>query len=88
MVETKTHTLKTWPDFFDAVASGDKTFEIRKNDRGFQKGDKLILEKFDPAEPEKYANANALYVDVTYVLNGFGLENGFVAMGLGKTRVI
>lgn len=88
MGEIKTHTLKTWPDFFDAVASGDKTFEIRKNDRGFQKGDKLILEKFDPADPEKYTSANALYVDVTYVLNGFGLKNGFVALGLGKTHVI
>jgi ASC-1-like (ASCH) protein len=88
MGETKTHTLKTWPDFFDAVASGEKTFEIRKNDRGFQKGDKLILEKFDPADPEKHVSENALYIDVTYVLNGFGLENGFVALGLGEKHVI
>lgn len=42
------HKLKTWPEFFDAVKSGEKTFEVRKNDRHFQVGDWLCLMKFDP----------------------------------------
>lgn len=83
-----THTLKTWPEFFDAVYDGRKTFEVRKNDRGFQTGDRLILEKFDPADPSKHAHDNALLIEVTYVLNGFGLENGYVAMGLGTPQEI
>ena len=33
------HNLKILDDFADAVYMKDKTFEIRKNDRGFQKGD-------------------------------------------------
>ena len=37
------HILKTIEPYFSAVASGDKTFEIRRNDRAFQKGDTLIL---------------------------------------------
>lgn len=38
-----THELKILKSFADAVYSGDKTFEIRENDRGFQKGDKVIF---------------------------------------------
>ena len=82
------HTLKTWPEFFDAVKDGRKTFEVRKNDRGYQTGDRLILEKYDPKNPTKYIHANALLVKVTYVLNGFGLENGYVAMGLSAPQEI
>lgn len=37
------HVLKTIEPYFSAVLSGDKTFEIRRNDRGFQKGDTLVL---------------------------------------------
>lgn len=37
------HVLKTIEPYFSAVESGDKTFEIRRNDRAFQKGDTLVL---------------------------------------------
>jgi len=48
----RTHDLKTWPRFFDAVASGAKPFEIRANDRDYRVGDRLILREFDPATGE------------------------------------
>ena len=38
-----THCLKIWPEHYHNVKSGTKTFEIRKNDRAFQKGDKVVL---------------------------------------------
>ncbi|GGC94841.1 DUF3850 domain-containing protein [Enterococcus wangshanyuanii] len=41
------HKLKTLPEFFEATLAGEKPFEIRKNDRGFQKGDLVILKEFD-----------------------------------------
>lgn len=37
------HKLKTVQPFFDAVWSGEKTFEVRKNDRNFNIGDRLML---------------------------------------------
>lgn len=42
------HSLKTLPVYFAAVLRGDKTFEVRKNDRDFQTGDTLILREYDP----------------------------------------
>lgn len=42
------HTLKIWPQYFERVADGTKTFEIRKNDRGFQFGDEVCLVEWDP----------------------------------------
>lgn len=44
------HRLKTWPGFFTAVRDGDKTFELRRNDRDFQTGDLLLLQEWDPCQ--------------------------------------
>lgn len=43
-----THVLKTWPAYFQAIADGAKTFEIRRNDRDYQTGDLLRLVEWDP----------------------------------------
>lgn len=37
------HNLKLNDRYFDAVANGIKTFEIRKDDRCYRSGDTLIL---------------------------------------------
>ncbi|WP_331384989.1 DUF3850 domain-containing protein [Bacillus badius] len=42
------HELKIYPQYFKAVVSGKKSFEIRKNDRDFKVGDTLLLHEFDP----------------------------------------
>ena len=42
------HHLKTWPAEFSAVISGQKKFELRRNDRDFQVGDVLVLKEFVP----------------------------------------
>lgn len=81
-VAGRSHNLKTWPEYFAAVRSGKKRFEIRRNDRDFAVGDILVLREFNPG--------SGAYTDqteerqVTFMLSGgqFGLEAGFVAMGL------
>ena len=37
------HELKIDEPYFAQIISGDKNFEIRYNDRGYQKGDKIKL---------------------------------------------
>lgn len=44
------HYLKTESPYFQAVKSGIKPFEVRKNDRDFKVGDTLILEEVDPVK--------------------------------------
>ncbi len=40
---------KIWPEYFDAVASGRKKFELRLDDFKIDEGDILVLEEWDPA---------------------------------------
>lgn len=40
------HELKVVPPYFDALVSGSKTFEVRKNDRAYQAGDVLRLREW------------------------------------------
>lgn len=81
--EMKTHILKTWPVFFADVEVGAKKFEIRRNDRGFQVGDTLILEEYDP-KTKRYSG-NKLHVRVTYTIcldSIPGIPPGFIGMGI------
>ena len=76
------HELKTWKEYFEEVFMGRKTFEVRKNDRNFQKGDILILKEWDNENQEYTGRQMAR--GISYILNGgqFGVENGFVVIAL------
>lgn len=76
------HQLKILQQYYDGVASGDKTFEIRKNDRGFAKGDTLLLSVWN--EELKAFTGDQIQREVTWVLYDHkGLRVGFVILGLG-----
>lgn len=84
---TQKHELTTYPLYFDAVASGDKTFEGRKNDRGFQKGDLLKLIRHDGFTTRKSTvYGSELFFRVTYVFQGgqFGVEKNWCVLGIQK----
>lgn len=76
------HELKVWPEFFDALESGEKPFELRKNDRDFGAGDHLWLREWHFSSGYSGRSLNRI---VTYVLvnaTDFGLMPGFAALGL------
>ena len=39
-----THRLKVLIKYADALMDGTKTFEVRKNDRGYEVGDKIVFD--------------------------------------------
>lgn len=41
------HELKIEKQYYERVEDGTKTFEIRLNDRGYQKGDIVKLKRWD-----------------------------------------
>lgn len=91
---TTEHKLKAWPQYFDAVKRGDKPFEVRRDDRGFQKGDILVLQRTSQEAPYyvQYESDGSqfgkrpveLRKRITYVLTGgqLGIEPGYVVLGL------
>ena len=42
-----THEIKIQKEFANAVFLGEKTFEVRNNDRGYQKGDLIEFKVMD-----------------------------------------
>lgn len=75
------HELKIWPDYYEDIRSKDKTFEVRKNDRGYQVGDTLYLREWNP-DTEEYTG-NTLRCRVIYILHGsFGIQPDYCVMGL------
>lgn len=74
------HELKILPEYFDAVDRREKTFEIRKNDRGFKVGDYLTLKEWDG---EQYTGREVSRY-VNYILYDWtgGLQDGWCIMNL------
>ncbi len=44
------HAVKAYPEYYNGLVTGDKTFEVRKKDRPYEVGDILAVNEFIPAE--------------------------------------
>jgi hypothetical protein len=87
------HSLKIWAEYFNAVASGQKTVELRNNDRSYAVGDTLILREWLPSTEEimdtmqgKSADGTTgreCRVTVTHITRGDAwLQPGIVALSI------
>lgn len=75
----KVHQIRIGTTFFNDVCSGRKTFELRKNDRGYAKGDILEMMEFTNG---KYTG-RSVKVHVTYILEDFaGLKEDYCIMAI------
>ena len=45
-------TKKIWPEFFNPIASGKKTYELRLGDMEVAEGDTLLLQEWNPDTKE------------------------------------
>lgn len=84
------HELKILSSFVRPILDGSKTFEIRENDRGFQKGDRVQFKVVSDDWTRKNSSiVNELeytVFEITYVINGWGLKNGFVVFGIRRSN--
>lgn len=74
------HYLKTLPHFFRASERGDKPFEVRINDRDFQRGDVLHLQEFVPPDT---LTGREIVRQITYILDDTKFcKKDYVVLGL------
>ncbi|WP_432263508.1 DUF3850 domain-containing protein [Cupriavidus sp. TMH.W2] len=82
------HELKTDTPAFEAILDGQKTFELRKDDRGYRVGDQLRLretkhsgEAMEAGAPLEYSGREVIKA-VSHVQRGYGLLPGWVCLSL------
>lgn len=79
--EKKVHDVKLGTTFFDDVKTGHKTFELRKNDRGYKEGDTIVLHEYKDGT----TTGRTITKKIVYMLEDFtGLEDGYCILGLGE----
>lgn len=78
------HELKTEMQYFQAVISGRKLFEVRKNNRQFKQGDYVALNEINNGV---YTGRCAL-LKIVYILSDKRYcADGYVVLGLEPCKV-
>ena len=73
-----THKIKIEKPYADAVLNGEKSFEIRFDDRGYQKGDVIEFNVID--------NHDLEINQITYVLHGWGLKDSWCVFAIKESE--
>ena len=82
-----THELKTWPEYYEPVAAGRKTAELRKDDRGFQVGDLVLLRAWEPMS-QTYTGRE-LYAEIAHIVRGGPwLAEGYAMLSLINREIV
>lgn len=79
------HELKIHPTHYQRVKDGTKTFEIRDNDRSFQKWDTVVLREWNPKDIVKRADHDMLD---DYVVKGEYTNNPNLTFTIGDVYPI
>ncbi|NCD42803.1 MAG: DUF3850 domain-containing protein [Bacteroidia bacterium] len=80
------HELKVKPEYYHSLFTGEKTCEVRYNDRDFQVGDVLILHCIEPTN--RFLIDMPLFRTITYVLKGgqYGIHSEYVVLSIHETE--
>lgn len=81
------HQLKQMSEYFEDVVAGKKTFELRVDDRDYEKGDYLALNEIDNSG---IYTGRSCVVYVDYILRDLPhlLPEGVVCMAIKPCRLI
>jgi len=84
------HEIKILSSFVKPILTHEKTFEIRENDRGYQKGDrvqfKVVHDDWSNRNTSCVRELESRIYEITYVINGWGLKNGYVVFGIKENQ--
>lgn len=85
------HTVKSWSMFYKDIATGERTSDIRLNDRRYAVGDIMDLREFDPVTHTYTGQAQ--FVEITYIqtnksnpcaISQFALHDDYVVLSIKK----
>jgi len=88
MRKPKTHVLKCWTQYFQAVKAGMKPFEIRLNDRDYRTGDTLVLKEFIPMGEQiggGQFTGDEIIRNISYMTD-WEQKRGYVVIGIPDLR--
>lgn len=82
-----THELRSWPRYFADTVAGIRTYDLRRDDRGFQVGDELLLREYDPDAGAYTGRTHRVRIVHMMRHTEFsGLAPRYVVLGLGKSE--
>jgi len=92
-MEKKIHSLKIAKKYFKAIKRGDKTFEVRNDDRNFQVGDLITFKTanyaFNQLHELRWYDAPGMW-QVTYKLTSKdfpdGIKEGYCVLGIKEVK--
>lgn len=80
--EHKQHEVKIVASYYEDVVSGKKSFELRKNNRGYKQGDSLKMLEFKDGKH----TGRTIDADIIYMLEDYtGLTEGYCILGIRVT---
>lgn len=88
----KIHELNILEQDANEIIARNKMFEITENDKCYQKGDHIRFKAnkeitYGYGGKDKIAHEiNKRMYEITYVLSGWGLKYGYVALGIREVR--
>lgn len=87
-----THEIKILDVFADEVLDGNKKFEVRMNDRNYQRGDfvkfHVVYDTAGGYRKDMWHPLNNETYEITYVLSGWGLKDGYVAFAIERVPTV
>ena len=85
------HILKTWPQQYELLRKGWKTFELRKNDSDYETNHDLVLREFNPDTNDftDRGKDEEIVTSISHILMGgsFELPKDMCIMSLRKIKV-
>lgn len=55
------HEVKAWPQNFQQLKANERTFDVRKNDRGYLSGDSFFVHEFEPDSGSDFDNPSGRF---------------------------